>query len=62
MVDEERREARAERAERFKAVSRVQREMMSTARHEVLSVRGEPSSDPEVVDRVLRYLDFRSLR
>jgi CPA1 family monovalent cation:H+ antiporter len=36
--------------------------MMSAARHEVLSARNEPGSDPEVVDRVLRYLDFRSLR
>lgn len=62
MVDEERREAYAQRAERFKAISRVQREMMSAARHEVLSARSEPGSDPEVVDRVLRYLDFRSLR
>ncbi|WP_274029581.1 Na+/H+ antiporter [Streptomyces sp. MMBL 11-1] len=62
MVDEERREAYAKRAERFKAVGRVQREMMSAARHEVLSARSEPGSDPEVVDRVLRYLDVRSLR
>ncbi|MEU0101724.1 Na+/H+ antiporter [Streptomyces sp. NPDC006267] len=62
MVDEERREAYARRADRFKAVVRVQREMMSAARHEVLAARGEPGSDPEVVDRVLRYLDVRSLR
>ncbi|MEU3714678.1 Na+/H+ antiporter [Streptomyces californicus] len=62
MVDEERREAVAKRAERFKAISRVQREMMSAARHEVLSARSEPGSDPEVVDRVLQYLDYRSLR
>ncbi|SCG01547.1 sodium/proton antiporter, CPA1 family [Streptomyces sp. Ncost-T6T-2b] len=62
MVDEERREAYAQRAKRFKEISRVQREMMSAARHEVLSARSEPGSDPEVVDRVLRYLDFRSLR
>ncbi|MEU9710209.1 MULTISPECIES: Na+/H+ antiporter [unclassified Streptomyces] len=62
MIDEERREAYAQRAKRFKAIGRVQREMMSAARHEVLSARSEPGSDPEVVDRVLRYLDFRSLR
>ncbi|MER7698203.1 Na+/H+ antiporter [Streptomyces sp. NPDC096095] len=62
MVDEERREAYARRADRFKAVVRVQREMMSAARHEVLAARSEPGSDPEVVDRVLRYLDVRSLR
>ncbi|MFB7915024.1 Na+/H+ antiporter [Streptomyces sp. NPDC056061] len=62
MVDEERREAYAQRAERFKAVSRVQREMMSAARHAVLAARNEAGTDPEVVDRVLRQLDVRSLR
>ncbi|WP_326697038.1 Na+/H+ antiporter [Streptomyces sp. NBC_01754] len=62
MVDEERREAYARRAERFQVVGRVQRDMMSAARHEVLSARNEPGSDPEIVDRVLRYLDVRSLR
>ncbi|GGY92401.1 Na+/H+ antiporter [Streptomyces nitrosporeus] len=62
VVDEERREAYARRAERFRAVSRVQRDMLSAARHEVLAARNEPGSDPEVVDRVLRYLDVRSLR
>jgi hypothetical protein len=29
---------------------------------EVLSARNEPGSDPEVVDRVPRYPDVRSLR
>ncbi|MFC9626977.1 Na+/H+ antiporter [Streptomyces sp. NPDC056930] len=62
MVDDERREAYAKRAERFKAVNRVQREMMSAARHAVLSARNEAGTDPEVVDRVLRQLDVRSLR
>ncbi|MER6498727.1 Na+/H+ antiporter [Streptomyces sp. NPDC001455] len=62
MVDEERREAYAQRAERFRAVNRVQREMMSAARHAVLSARNEAGNDPEVVDRVLRQLDVRSLR
>ncbi|MDK0518976.1 Na+/H+ antiporter [Streptomyces sp. ML-6] len=62
MVDEERREAYAQRAERFRAVSRVQREMMSAARHAVLSARNEAGTDPEIVDRVLRQLDVRSLR
>ncbi|MET8174800.1 Na+/H+ antiporter [Streptomyces clavifer] len=62
MVDEERREAYAQRAERFRAVGRVQREMLSAARHEVLAARSEPGSDPEIVDRVLRHLDVRSLR
>ncbi|MEV0009647.1 Na+/H+ antiporter [Streptomyces sp. NPDC051840] len=62
MVDDERREAFARRAERFRIFGRVQREMLSAARHEVLSARSEPGSDPEVVDRVLRNLDVRSLR
>ncbi|MFD8802817.1 cation:proton antiporter, partial [Streptomyces atroolivaceus] len=62
IVDEERREAYAQRAQRFKEVNRIQREMMSAARHAVLAARSEPGSDPEVVDRVLRYLDVRSLR
>ncbi|MEU1347012.1 Na+/H+ antiporter [Streptomyces sp. NPDC005775] len=62
MVDDERREAYAQRAERFKAFSRIQREMMSAARHAVLSARSEAGADPEVVDRVLRHLDVRSLR
>ncbi|MFG3493640.1 Na+/H+ antiporter [Streptomyces sp. NPDC047928] len=61
MVDEERREAYTRRAERFEAVRRVQRELMSAARHEVLAARSEPGTDPEVVDRVLRQLDVRSL-
>ncbi|MFF3059316.1 Na+/H+ antiporter [Streptomyces sp. NPDC057909] len=62
MVDEDRREAYAQRAERLGAVSRIQREMMSAARHAVLSARSETGTDPEVVDRVLRQLDVRSLR
>ncbi|MCT4355219.1 Na+/H+ antiporter [Streptomyces sp. Je 1-79] len=62
MLDEERRAAFTERAERLKAVQRIQRELMSAARHEVLSARSEPGADPEVVDRVLRQLDVRSMR
>ncbi|MFE7587033.1 Na+/H+ antiporter [Streptomyces gardneri] len=62
MVDEERRAAFVERTERFRAVQRIQRELMSAARHEVLSARSEPGADPEVVDRVLRHLDVRSMR
>ncbi|WP_309056384.1 Na+/H+ antiporter [Streptomyces sp.] len=61
MVDEERRAAYAERAARLKAVHRIQRELMSAARHEVLAARSEPGVDPEVVDRVLRQLDVRSM-
>lgn len=62
MIDEDRREAYAQRAGRLRAVSRIQREMMSAARHAVLSARSETGTDPEVVDRVLRQLDVRSLR
>ncbi|MGW7054011.1 Na+/H+ antiporter [Streptomyces sp. NPDC054887] len=62
IVDDERREAFAQRAERAKSVHRIQRELMSAARHEVLSARSEPGADPEVVDRVLHHLDVRSLR
>lgn len=61
LVDDERRAAYTQRAERLAQIGRVQREMMSAARHEVLSARNEPGADPEVVDRVLRFLDVRSL-
>ncbi|MER5930475.1 Na+/H+ antiporter [Streptomyces sp. NPDC002054] len=62
LVDEERREAYAQRVSRIRHIQRIQREMMSAARHEVLAARSEPGADPEVVDRVLRHLDVRSLR
>lgn len=62
LVDEERREAYGKRVERIRDVQRIQREMMSAARHEVLAARSEPGADPEIVDRVLRHLDVRSLR
>ncbi|MBE8472915.1 Na+/H+ antiporter [Streptomyces justiciae] len=62
MGDEERREAHQQRAKRLKRVRRIQGEMLSAARHEVLAARSEPGADPEVVDRVLRHLDVRSLR
>ncbi|MFD9486432.1 Na+/H+ antiporter [Streptomyces sp. NPDC059991] len=62
MVDVERREAYAKRVERLRTIQRIQREMMSAARHEVLSARSEAGADPEIVDRVLRQLDIRSLR
>ncbi|MFF9864394.1 Na+/H+ antiporter [Streptomyces sp. NPDC013953] len=61
VLDEERRSSAARRAERFKAVQRIQHEMLSAARHEVLGARSEPGADPEVVDRVLRQLDVHSL-
>ncbi len=62
MVDEERREAYARREQRMGDLRRIQREMLSAARHEVLAARSEPGADPEVVDRVLLHLDVRSLR
>lgn len=62
IVDDDRRESHAKRTERLRVVQRVQAEMMSAARHEVLAARSEPGSDPEIVDRVLRLLDLRSVR
>ncbi|MFE4644590.1 cation:proton antiporter, partial [Streptomyces sp. NPDC056730] len=62
LIDDERREWFTKRVERVKTVQRIQREMMSAARHEVLSARNEPGSNPEIVDRVLRHLDVRSMR
>ncbi|MFD0309128.1 Na+/H+ antiporter [Streptomyces sp. NPDC127119] len=60
--EDERREAHEQRARRIKLVRRVQGEMLSAARHEVLAARSEAGANPEVVDRVLRHLDVRSLR
>ncbi|WP_413756781.1 Na+/H+ antiporter [Streptomyces sp. MMBL 11-3] len=59
---DERREAHEQRARRIRRVRRIQGEMLSAARHEVLAARSEVGADPEVVDRVLRHLDVRSLR
>lgn len=60
--DEERHESQRRRLERIRTMQRIQGEMMSAARHEVLSARSEPDHDPEIVDRVLRQLDLRSAR
>lgn len=62
MVDEERRDAHAQRVERLRTLHRVQGQLLSAARREVLAARSEPGMDPEVVDRVLRHLDDRTLR
>ncbi|MFF3641773.1 Na+/H+ antiporter [Streptomyces sp. NPDC002564] len=62
LLDDERRERYAKRVDRFKAFQRIQREMMSAARHEVLAARSEAGADPEIVDRILHHLDVRSLR
>ncbi|NUR89652.1 MAG: Na+/H+ antiporter, partial [Nonomuraea sp.] len=61
-ADQERREAWEQRAERFRAMRRVLEEMMSAARQAVLDACRDPSTDPAVVNRVLRELDARSLR
>ncbi|MBB4791294.1 CPA1 family monovalent cation:H+ antiporter [Streptomyces nodosus] len=60
--DEERREAHRQRVTRLKRLRRIQGEMLSAARQEVLAARSEAGADPEIVDRVLRHLDVRSLR
>ncbi|MFJ1650888.1 Na+/H+ antiporter [Streptomyces sp. NPDC088337] len=60
--EEERREGHDKRVRRLKRLRRIQSEMLSAARHEVLAARREPGADPEIVDRVLRHLDVRSLR
>ncbi|GEB54231.1 MULTISPECIES: Na+/H+ antiporter [Streptomyces] len=62
IVDEERRSAHVERVARLKKMRRLQGELLSAARHEVLAARGEPGVDPEVVDRILHQLDVRSFR
>ncbi|QIQ05224.1 Na+/H+ antiporter [Streptomyces liangshanensis] len=62
IVDDERREGFRRRVDRIKVVQRIQREMMSAARHEILAARSEPGADPELVDRVLRHLDVSSMR
>ncbi|MET7638887.1 Na+/H+ antiporter [Streptomyces sp. NPDC005438] len=61
-ASEERREAQDQRVQRLKWAQRLQSELLSAARHEVLAARSEPGFDPEVVDRVLRQLDVRSFR
>lgn len=62
VLDEERRDSHARRARRLEALRRIQEDMLSAARHEVLAARSEPGADPEIVDRVLHSLDLRSLR
>ncbi|MGI5454048.1 Na+/H+ antiporter [Streptomyces sp. CA-249302] len=62
MGEEERREAHDMRVRRLKRMRRIQGELLSAARHEVLAARSEAGADPEIVDRVLRHLDVRSLR
>ncbi|MFJ6724136.1 MULTISPECIES: Na+/H+ antiporter [unclassified Streptomyces] len=60
--EDERREGHDHRVKRLKRLRRIQAEMLSAARHEVVAARSEPGADPEIVDRVLRHLDVRSLK
>ncbi|MCQ9129480.1 MULTISPECIES: Na+/H+ antiporter [Streptomyces] len=62
VAEDERREGHDQRVRRLKRVRRIQNEMLSAARHEVVAARSELGADPEIVDRVLRHLDVRSLR
>ncbi|WP_415950871.1 Na+/H+ antiporter [Streptomyces sp. KLOTTS4A1] len=62
MLDEQRREHFAQRADMMKRLRAIRAEMFSAARHEVLAARSEAGADPEIVDRVLRHLDVRSMR
>ncbi|NSC21174.1 Na+/H+ antiporter [Streptomyces albus subsp. chlorinus] len=62
IVDEERRAAHRKRVARAQKLRRLQGELLSAARHEVLAARSEAGVDPEVVDRVLHQLDVRSFR
>jgi CPA1 family monovalent cation:H+ antiporter len=62
IVEMERRGGHARRLARIKALRHFQEDLLSAARHEVLAARSEPGYDPEVVDRVLRHLDLRSMR
>lgn len=43
------------------AMDRVQRDALEAARREMLAARNEPGTDPELVDRVLRRLDMRTV-
>ncbi|GAA2140864.1 Na+/H+ antiporter [Streptomyces synnematoformans] len=61
LVDEDRREAHARRLERLRTGREISAELLSAARHELLAARSE-GCDPEIVDRVLRQLDVRSVR
>ncbi|TDC70766.1 Na+/H+ antiporter [Streptomyces hainanensis] len=61
VAEEERRENVRARVQRLRELHDLYGEMLSAARAEVLDARREPGADPEVVDRVLRELDQRSL-
>lgn len=62
IADEERRAAHSKRTARMKKVHRLNGELLSAARHEVIAARTEAGTDPEICDRVLHQLDLRSFR
>ncbi|EST34220.1 hypothetical protein N566_18685 [Streptomycetaceae bacterium MP113-05] len=62
LLDEERHEGQIRRVSRLRHIHRLQGELLSAARHEVVAARNEPGVDPEAVDRVLHQLDVRSFR
>lgn len=62
LVDDRRQEAHQRRIRSARRMHRIQGEMLSAARHEMVGARSEPGADPEIVDRVIRRLDVRSLR
>ncbi len=62
ILEEDRREGHEKRVARLKRLQRINGELLSAARYEVLNARSEPGADPEIVDRVLHQLDMRSLR
>lgn len=61
LAEEERRDQYAERGERFKQSRMLRSEMLSAARRAVLAARSDPAISPETADRVLHWLDHRSI-
>ena len=59
--DDDYRERLARLKRRREQWGRVQAVALAAARREVVAARGEPGTDPEAADRVLRRLDVRSL-
>jgi CPA1 family monovalent cation:H+ antiporter len=59
--DDDYRERLARLKRRREQWTRLQAVALAAARREVVAARGEPGTDPEVADRVLRRLDVRSL-
>lgn len=60
-MSEEERNRFATLWKRASALQEVQASALAAARAEVLAARGEPGTDPEAADRVLRRLDLRTV-